>query len=112
MAAATLESEEGGSVVPEESADDRYTTFKKLIIRLAAKLTVEDIRAIVYMEDLPEDFKTLSALEVLQKLERSGKFDYTFVSNLLDILKSIHRVDMVNCVDEYRRKYCKLHFHS
>ncbi|KAL5474707.1 hypothetical protein EMCRGX_G026691 [Ephydatia muelleri] len=57
------------------------------------------------MEDLPEDFKTLSALEVLQKLERSGKFDYTFVSNLLDILKSIHRVDMVNCVDEYRRKY-------
>ena len=106
MAAATLESEEVVSAaVPEECEDDRYTAFKKLIIRLSEKLGIEDIRAIVYLEDLPEDLKTLSALEVLLKLERGGKFKYTYVSNLLDLLKSINRIDLANSVDDYRKKY-------
>lgn len=57
------------------------------------------------MEDLPDNYKKLPAIEVLQKLERSGKFDYTYVADLLHILRSINRADLAIYVDEYRKRY-------
>ena len=104
MATATLEDVDD-SLVPEY--EDRYTAYKKLIIGLAEKLGSEDVLAIAYLENLPEDYKTLSPLGVLQRLERSNKFDQNHLSDLLYMLKSINRADLLNYVDEYRRKYCK-----
>ena len=107
MATATLESDDTAEHTEPECEDDRYTAYKKLIIRLAERLGSDDVLSITYLQDLPEECKSMSPLEVLQRLERRDMFNPTFVSDLLDMLKSIHRADLVNYVDEYRKKYCK-----
>ena len=56
--------------------------------------------------DAPETLRVRSALEVLEHLQRLGKFsEKTTVQYLLDLMKNIKRIDLMKEVETYSHNY-------
>ena len=87
--------------------EDRYQGYKTLIQNVAERLGPEDVRSISFNQDLPDIHRQpATALEVLQQLERHGLFSHVKIQPLSDLLKDIHRNDLVNKhVEPYQTKY-------
>ena len=103
--------EPGRSVLeqyPQACEGDRYQAYKTLIHDLADHLGKDNVAAIVFNQNLPDGMKQLSALDVLSQLERQGLFSHLKIQPLVELLKSIHRNDLVNKhVEDYRRHFGK-----
>lgn len=85
----------------------RYQHYKRLFMNVATRLGEHDIQALVVIQDLPEELKSASGLEVLRKLERGGLFSDRKIGSLAELLRGIDRHDLVNnYVQEYSQKFC------
>ena len=91
---------------PQACEGDRYQAYKTLIQDLANHLGKEDVAAIAFNQNLPDSMKQHSALEVLSQLERQGLFSHVKIQPLAELLKGIHRNDLVGKqVEDYRRHF-------
>ena len=96
---------------PQMCHEDRYQGYKTLIQDIAERLGSDDVRSIAFNQDLPahNNHRQPAALEVLQQLERQGLFSHFKIQPLADLLKSIHRNDLVNKhIEPYQTKYGEL----
>ena len=99
-------SEESSSIPSEQYYRDRHSAYKKLLADLAQHLGPENVKVIVFNCGLPESMKQSSALDVLDYLDKHGKFSPTDIQLLAELLKDAYRNDLVNdYVDRYRLKY-------
>ena len=81
---------------------DRYSYYKRLLLDIGTRLGREDIQALVVTQDLPDDLKTASGVEVLRMLEKGGLFSDRKISPLAELIRGISRHDLAN---NYVRKY-------
>ena len=99
-------SEEGSGFPSERYCRDRHSAYKKLLADLAQHLGPEDVKVIVFNCSLSESLKQSSALDVLDYLDKHGKFSPTNIQPLAELLTDAYRSDLVNdYVHRYRWKY-------
>ena len=87
---------------------ERHDAYKTLISRVAERLSPGDLRSIFWYIDASPKLRDGSALDVLEYLERAGKFSEKNVQNLSQLLKEIERVDLMEEVDQYSLHYGEL----
>lgn len=72
---------------------------------VAEDLGTEDVQKIVFLHDLPADYKSASALAALRELEVRGKFSDSNIKPLVHLLESIYRYDLISKhVTPYRQQ--------
>ena len=85
----------------------RHDAYKALISLIAEKLSAEDLRSLEWHVDAPPKLRTGSALDLLENLQRQGKFSEQVVGNLSELMKKINRMDLMERVDQYKCQYGK-----
>ena len=87
---------------------EKHDAYKSLISSIAEQLRPEDLGNIFWYTDAPPDKRSNSALEVLEHLQRLGKFsEKTTVQYLSQLMKDIKRIDLMKEVDSYSHNYGK-----
>ena len=87
---------------------EKHDAYKSLISRIAEQLRPEDMPSLFWYTDAPPDLRGCSALEVLEHLQRLGKFsEKTTVQYLSQLMKDIKRIDLMKEVDSYSHNYGK-----
>ena len=82
--------------------------FKSCIINVAASLSQEDAGTIVYLQGMPRSYRNSSPLEILWQLETAGVFSIYKIEGLIQILREINRIDLVQKVKRYTAKKRKM----
>lgn len=96
---------ESWSEAPSYCHEDIYKAYKLLITSVADDLHDEDVSKIVFVQDLPQN-QSWKALDVMQCLEKRGKFSCYEIEPLEQLLKDANRCDLVTkYVTEYKRLY-------
>lgn len=80
------------------------TEFKSCIVDVAASLSQEETDTIVYLQDMPRSYRNSSPLEILWQLETAGVFSIYKIEGLIQILREINRIDLVQKVHHYTAK--------
>ena len=87
-------------------ADDSSKTlaYKQLIIDIADNLSPEDIERLSYQQDVQTEFK--DSMKLFRYLERRGRIGQLKLSDLSEMLKAIHREDLVTkMIEPFQRKH-------
>ena len=85
--------------------EDIYKAYMLLITSVADDLHDEDVSKIVFVQDLPQN-QSWKALDVMQCLEKRGKFSCYEIEPLEQLLRDANRCDLVmKYVTEYKRLY-------
>lgn len=84
---------------------ERHDAYKVLIGQVAEQLSVEDLKAVCWHVDAPAKLRSGSALEVLEYLQKAGRFSERVVQFLSDLLEKVGRVDLREKVDAYSLQY-------
>lgn len=89
---------------PREAAEDVFST---MVISVSEELEKKDVEKIryLYKRDLGAGRHKLSALEILEKLEEKGIFSFHCVSPLKQLLRRVHRIDLVRSVESYAKAH-------
>ena len=96
---------EGPHLQPIYCHDEIYQTYKRLITNVAEGLERDNIRTIRSTEDLQTDPQA-AALDVLEDLERKGKFSCYNIGPLETLLEDIKRCDLVTkYIEVYKKQY-------
>lgn len=86
--------------------DERNQAYKSLIQDIAERLGEKDVNSIVYQRSLPEPARPQTGLDLLSQLDRAGLFSPSNIDPLIDLLKKIHRYDLVSqFIDGYLQHY-------
>lgn len=86
--------------------DERNQAYKSLIQDIAERLGEKDVNSIVYQRSLPEPARPQTGLDLLSQLDRAGLFSPSNIDPLTDLLKKIHRYDLVSqFIDGYLQRY-------
>ena len=84
--------------------------YKQMVRGVADDMGTEDVQKIAYDYDLPTDYRSKPALEVLRELENRGNFSNSDIRSLLELLRSINRCDLINKhVKPYQQQSFSLH---
>ena len=82
-----------------------YQAYKQLIIDVAGDLRSEDIQCLAYRQDVTT-LPSHNGLDLLSNLEKRGKIGPFKITELSEMLKSIHRNDLVSSkIEPYQEKY-------
>ena len=83
----------------------KHLAFRQLIYNFSQKLSKEECQAIVYIRlyECREQYRDVSTLDVLSKLEMCGIFSPSDPAGLIHVAKDIHRCDLVNLVKDYTK---------
>ncbi len=84
---------------------ERHDSYKTLVGHVAEQLTAEESRSIIWHVDAPPKLKDGSALDILEYLERQGKFNELNVVFLSKLLERIGRNDLMEKVNTYSQDY-------
>ena len=84
---------------------EKRDAYKSLISRIAEQLRPDDMTHLFWYIDAPETLRGRTALEVLEHLQRLGKFSETTTVQLLDLMKNIKRIDLMKEVEAYSHNY-------
>lgn len=80
---------------------------RSLVFKISEHLSKTDHDTICYLYKLPDSYKSCNAsrLELLEKLEKMGKFSASRPDSLEMVLETIHRSDLVDMVrNDHSRK--------
>ena len=75
---------------------------------VAECLSNEDIKNIIWQQEVPSFLQDKSALDVLQYLYKHGLYTEYEVRPLAQLLKDIHRADVAGRVDTFWEQFSKL----
>jgi hypothetical protein len=78
--------------------------FRVFILSLAESLTDTETNKLVYISELPKEYKDKQPLIVLESMHNRGLFSASKTNNLAKFLKDIKRVDLSRTVDKYAKK--------
>ncbi len=78
--------------------------FRFLVADVAHQLHEENKGTLIFTFQLPPTFKEKSKLEVLEKLQMMGIFSPSTVMALVELLKSLHRMDLAKFVEKWMKK--------
>ena len=92
---------------PREAAED---DFKTLIVNISENLENHDLQKIhyCYKRNLGARRHKLNSLETLERLENIGIFSYQFVLPLNELLRRIHRCDLLTLVQSYSEDHSSI----
>lgn len=88
-----------------EGEDRRKREFRSLVSDIAEHLDDNNVKSIIWQEQLPSSLTGKTSLDVLQYLYKHGKFSESKVAPLVQLLKDIHREDLTSKVDTFLEKY-------
>ena len=89
---------------PKETAEQ---DFKGLIVDISEHLNQQELEILryYYKRYLGAARDNLNALKVLEKLEEKGIFSYQYVSPLKDLVRKVHRCDLLPSLKSYVDKH-------
>ena len=87
-----------------EGEDRRKREFRRLVSDIAEHLDDNNVKGIIWQEQLPSSLTGKSPLDVLQHLYKHGSFSECKVAPLAQLLKDICREDLTNKVDTFLEK--------
>ena len=92
---------------PREAAED---SFRTLVVNISEELEKKDVEKIryLYKRDLGAGRQKLSALESLDRLEEKGIFSFYCVLPLKQLLRNVHRLDLVPFVVSYAEAHSSI----
>ena len=92
---------------PREAAED---SFRTLVVNISEELEKKDVEKIryLYKRDLGAGRQKLSALKSLDRLEEKGVFSFYCVLPLKQLLRNVHRLDLVPSVDSYAEAHSSI----
>ena len=102
-----------GRVSPRFVTEDRRNhAFRSLVSDIAERLSDSDIQNIIWQQDVPsasslQNKGLNSALEVLEYLYKNGVYTEYEVRPLAQLLKDIHREDLISRVDTFWKQFGK-----
>ena len=89
----------------EDLSPEHKASYKQLIIDIAGDLRPEDIQSLAYTQDvtlLPHH----NGLDLLFTLEKRGKIGQLKINELSEMLRSIHRSDLISSkIHPYQQKH-------
>ncbi len=86
--------------------DERNQAYKSLVQDIAERLGQDEVNAIVFQRSLPFRTRQLTGLDLLIQLERDGLFSPSYIEPMADLLRKIHRCDLVtNFIESYLQRY-------
>ena len=81
--------------------------YRAFLLQVSEKLSQEDSKKIVFLEDLPIDLESKPPLAVLTQLEMRGKLSASKPEDLARILKKIGRYDLAKNVRDFAKQQRK-----
>ncbi len=99
-----MDSEEDCRHFRLDSIWDEDLRFRFLVADVAHQLHEENKGTLIFTYQLPPTFKEKSKLEVLEKLQMMGIFSPSTVMDLVELLKSLHRMDLAKFVEKWMKK--------
>ena len=81
--------------------------YRAFLIQVSDNLSQDDVKKIVFLEELPLELANESPLKVLMHLEMRGKLYATKPEDLERVLKKINRLDLAKKVKEFAKKQRK-----
>ena len=97
---------------PTYCHEDISVACKKMVSEIAEDLSLTDVRKLQYYFSLSKDLHETTtplptlALEVLESLEKKGKFSCYDIEPLEELLKSIQRCDLITkFIVNYKQRY-------
>lgn len=91
-----------------EGEDRRKREFRSLVSDIADHLDDNNVKSIIWQEQLPSSLTGKSPLDVLQYLYKRGSFSECKVGPLAQLLKDIHREDLTSKVDTFLEVFGEL----
>ena len=88
--------------------DRRKRAFRSLVSDIAQHLDNNNVKDINWQEGVPASLQDRPALDVLQYLHRRGVYNEHEVRPLVQLLKDIHREDLIGLVDAFREQFGEL----
>ena len=98
----------GGASPRFVSEDRRNHAFRSLVSDIAERLGDSDIQNIIWQQDVPSSLQNkslISALEVLEYLYKNGVYTEYEMRPLAQLLKDIHREDLISRVDTFWKQF-------
>jgi len=77
--------------------------FRKLVLSLSQELVVAETDRIVYLYQLPLEYRGKQPLTVLQLMHNRDIFSATKPDGLANVMKDVNRMDLVKSVKDYAR---------
>lgn len=97
-----------GSASPRFVSEDRRNhAFRSLVSDIAERLDTSNIESIIWHQELPSSLQNKTALEVMEYLYKHGLYTEYEVRPLAQLLKDIHREDLINRVDTFWKQFGK-----
>ena len=90
------------------STSGRKQHFRKLVSDIAEHLDQIDVDKVIWQKELPQKMKDKPALSVLEWLYNHGDFSMNELRPLTQLLKEIHREDLLEKVEAFQEKFGEL----
>lgn len=87
--------------------DRRRREFRSLVSDIAERLDDKNVKDIAWHKDLPPSLNDKPALDILEHLYRRGHFTEYKVGQLEQLLKDIHREDLIGRVGTFSEEFGK-----
>ena len=85
--------------------DRRRKEFRSLVSDIAEHLDEKNVKDIAWHKELPSSLNDKPALDVLEHLYKHGKFSEIKVGPLEQLLKDIHREDLIGRVGTFSEEF-------
>ena len=87
------------------SEDRRKRAFRRLVSEVAEKFDDDNKRNLHWVAEVPAWLKNKSSLDILEHLHKCGLFTEYEVRPLAQLLKDIHRQDLISLVDDFSDEF-------